>query len=80
MLPRRTNRRQPGSDRTRVTLTPPDGGDVLSLWAMVAPDRTTLTLDADAPDVAHGWGVKWRGFAGAVTAVDGRTLTVEVSQ
>ena len=67
------------ANRVRVTLIPPGGGEALSLWATLSPDRTAVTLDVDAPEVVAGWGVAARGFAGTVTAVEGRTLTVEVS-
>jgi hypothetical protein len=65
--------------RVRVLLDPADGGEVLSLWATLSADRGTVTLEVDAPGVAAGWLASGRGFAGEVTAVNGRTLTVEVS-
>lgn len=69
------------ANRVRVTLIPPGGGEALSLWATLSPDRTAVTLDVDAPEVVAGWGVSASrlSYAGTVTAVEGRTLTVEVS-
>lgn len=69
-----------GPTRTRVALTPPGDGEVLSLWAALSADRTAMTLEVDAPEVGAGWvvSVSRLSYAGTVTAVAGRTLTVEV--
>lgn len=73
--PRRALAAAAAAGRARVTLIPPGGGDVLSLWATV--DGATVVPEADAPEVAVGWAVAGRGgLAGTVTAVDGRTLTL----
>lgn len=61
--------------RTRIELTPPDG-EAESVWSDRAGN--TFTLLCDLP-VAPGWAAKGHNFAGYVTAVNGRTLTVEVA-
>lgn len=75
MIPKR-----PAAGPVRVTLTPPDDGEPLALYAAGPPAAGVVTLAHDYPGlgVGPGWRVEARGFAGTVTAVDGRTLTCEV--
>lgn len=62
----------------RVTLTPPDG-EPLALYAVPPAAPGVVVLAYPYPDlvVEPGWVAKGRGFGGVVTAVEGRTLTVE---